>query len=63
MSSRYLEPLESDETPREELQRLFDKQVQKLVGLIDTQLQNMQKKHPGQQVVCTRIFRCKDFDS
>ncbi|KAI4276552.1 MAG: hypothetical protein L6R38_005639 [Xanthoria sp. 2 TBL-2021] len=35
---------------REELQRLFDKQVQKLVGLIDTQLQNMQKKHPGQQV-------------
>ncbi|KAL8732759.1 MAG: hypothetical protein Q9166_002540 [cf. Caloplaca sp. 2 TL-2023] len=35
---------------REELQRLFDKQVQKLVGLIDTQLQNMLKKHPGQQV-------------
>ncbi|KAL8816329.1 MAG: hypothetical protein Q9223_004643 [Gallowayella weberi] len=36
---------------REELQRLFDKQVQKLVGLIDSQLQNMQKKLPGQQVV------------
>ncbi|KAL8693159.1 MAG: hypothetical protein Q9224_003805 [Gallowayella concinna] len=35
---------------REELQRLFDKQVQKLVGLINSQLQTMQKKHPGQQV-------------
>ncbi|KAI4122382.1 MAG: hypothetical protein LQ338_005855, partial [Usnochroma carphineum] len=35
---------------REELQRLFDKQVQKLVGLIDTQLWNMQQKRPGQQV-------------
>ncbi|KAL8901352.1 MAG: hypothetical protein Q9207_005247 [Kuettlingeria erythrocarpa] len=35
---------------REELQRLFDKQVQKLVGLIDSQLQTMQRKRPGQQV-------------
>ncbi|KAL8837217.1 MAG: hypothetical protein Q9176_005848 [Flavoplaca citrina] len=35
---------------REDLQILFDKQVQKLVGLIDAQLQNMQRKHPGQQV-------------
>ncbi|CAO1605257.1 hypothetical protein XANCAGTX0491_008779 [Xanthoria calcicola] len=35
---------------KEELQRFFDKQVQKLVGLIDTQLQTMQRKHPGQQV-------------
>ncbi|KAL9058773.1 MAG: hypothetical protein Q9206_001760, partial [Seirophora lacunosa] len=36
---------------REELQRLFDKQVQKLVSLIDSQLQTMQRKRPGQQVV------------
>ncbi|KAI4236452.1 MAG: hypothetical protein L6R40_006163 [Gallowayella cf. fulva] len=35
---------------REELQKLFDKQVHKLVGLIDTQLQNLQKNHFGQQV-------------
>ncbi|KAL8705963.1 MAG: hypothetical protein Q9201_000957 [Fulgogasparrea decipioides] len=35
---------------REELQRLFDKQIQKLVTLIDSQLQTMQSKRPGQQV-------------
>ncbi|KAL8824180.1 MAG: hypothetical protein Q9170_008232, partial [Blastenia crenularia] len=35
---------------REDLQTLFDKQIQKLVGLIDSQLQNMQRKLPGQQV-------------
>ncbi|KAL8708980.1 MAG: hypothetical protein Q9220_006188 [cf. Caloplaca sp. 1 TL-2023] len=35
---------------REDLQRLFDKQIQKLVGLIDSQLQSVQHKCPGQQV-------------
>ncbi|KAL8953632.1 MAG: hypothetical protein Q9222_000518 [Ikaeria aurantiellina] len=35
---------------REDLQRLFDKQIQKLVGLIDSQLQSMQHKAPGHQV-------------
>ncbi|KAL8731719.1 MAG: hypothetical protein Q9181_004200 [Wetmoreana brouardii] len=35
---------------REELQRLFDKQIQKLVALIDSQLQTMQRQRPGQQV-------------
>ncbi|KAL9001081.1 MAG: hypothetical protein Q9188_005527 [Gyalolechia gomerana] len=35
---------------REDLQRLFDKQVQKLVGLIDSQLRSMQRKLPDQQV-------------
>ncbi|KAL8932065.1 MAG: hypothetical protein Q9216_006978, partial [Gyalolechia sp. 2 TL-2023] len=35
---------------REDLQKLFDKQVQKLVDLIDSQLRNMQRKFPNQQV-------------
>ncbi|KAI4281717.1 MAG: hypothetical protein L6R35_005580 [Caloplaca aegaea] len=35
---------------KEELQRSFDKQVQKLVSLIDSQLQTMQRKRPGQQI-------------
>lgn len=56
MSLRYFKSLESDDNLREELQRFFDKQVQKLVGLIDTQLQTMQRKHPGQQVVWIPIF-------
>ena len=59
MSLRYFKSLESDDNPREELQRFFDKQVQKLVGLIDTQLQTMQRKHPGQQVVWIPIFDAK----
>ncbi|KAL8745997.1 MAG: hypothetical protein Q9190_001923 [Brigantiaea leucoxantha] len=35
---------------REDLRSLFDKQIQKLIGLVDAQLQNMQRKCPGQQV-------------
>ncbi|KAL9614056.1 MAG: hypothetical protein Q9167_001410, partial [Letrouitia subvulpina] len=35
---------------REDLQKLFDKQIQKLVSLIDSQMQNMQRRFPGQQV-------------
>jgi hypothetical protein len=35
---------------REDLQRLFDKQIEKLFKLIDTQLHNLQVKFPYQQV-------------
>ncbi|KAL9046507.1 MAG: hypothetical protein Q9214_000676, partial [Letrouitia sp. 1 TL-2023] len=35
---------------REDLQKLFDKQIQKLVSLIDSQMQSMQRQFPGQQV-------------
>lgn len=42
---------------REDLRRLFDMQVQKLIALIDSQLQSIQKKFPDQQVVSrTQIF-------
>ncbi|KKY22242.1 putative hsp70 family protein [Diplodia seriata] len=34
----------------EDLQLLFDKQVQKLFGLIDHQLERLQRKYPGEQV-------------
>ena len=40
-------------SPREDLQALFDKQIQKLIDLIDSQLQNIQQKFPAQQVVCS----------
>ncbi len=36
---------------REDLKALFDRQVQKLIKLIDSQLHNMQQKHPTQPVV------------
>ncbi|KAL8820537.1 MAG: hypothetical protein Q9191_007496 [Dirinaria sp. TL-2023a] len=35
---------------REDLQALFDEQVQKLISLIESQLQNMQRKFPSVQV-------------
>ncbi|KAF4544176.1 HSP70 family protein [Lasiodiplodia theobromae] len=35
---------------REDLQLLFDKQVQKLFGLIDHQLERLQRRYPGEQV-------------
>ena len=35
---------------REDLQRLFDKQINKLLQLIDAQLQNLLRKFPGEQV-------------
>jgi hypothetical protein len=35
---------------REELQRLFDKQINKLFRLIDAQLQQLSQKFPGEQV-------------
>ncbi len=37
---------------REDLKALFDRQVQRLIKLIDSQLHNMQQKHPTQPVVC-----------
>ena len=37
---------------REEMQWLFDKQVHKLLLLIDKQLQGMQHKMPSEQIVC-----------
>ncbi|KAF2865830.1 hypothetical protein BDV95DRAFT_632187 [Massariosphaeria phaeospora] len=35
---------------REDLQRLFDKQISKLFKLIDSQLQSLYEKYPGEQV-------------
>lgn len=45
---------------RSELQVLFDKQVHKLIRLIDKQLQNMQQRHPNETIVsqaCWWILR------
>lgn len=39
-------------TSRKDLQTLFDRQVQKLIRLIDSQLQALLQKFPGQSVVC-----------
>ena len=38
-------------THRDDLRGLFGNQIQKLIKLIDLQLQNMQKKFPNEQVV------------
>ncbi|KAF2269555.1 hypothetical protein CC78DRAFT_564797 [Lojkania enalia] len=35
---------------REDLQRLFDKQIAKLFKLIDTQIESLYRKYPGEQV-------------
>ncbi|PVH93403.1 hypothetical protein DM02DRAFT_619306 [Periconia macrospinosa] len=35
---------------REDLQRLFDKQIKKLIKLIDTQFLNLDNRYPGEQV-------------
>lgn len=44
---------------REDLKSLFDRQVQKLIKLIDAQLQNMQQKHPTQPVVSAKLKLCE----
>ena len=40
---------------RDDLRGLFGNQIQKLIALIDRQLQNMQKKFPNEQVVSPTI--------
>ena len=42
---------------REELKGLFDLQIDRMLQLIDEQLQRMEKTHPSEQIVeCPYLF-------
>ena len=42
---------------REELKEIFDDQVEGMIALIDEQINNLGRKHPGEQIVSDAMRR------
>jgi hypothetical protein len=42
---------------REELKEIFDDQVEGIIALIDEQINNLARKHPGEQIVSDAMRR------